>query len=62
MLDPVIDSDGAPFWGHARQGELRVQACADCGEASRPSKRLVSLREAAGATPPPLLTFQEETA
>lgn len=26
------DADGAPFWRYAAQGELRVQACADCGE------------------------------
>ena len=38
MLDPVIDSDGAPFWGYARQGELRVQACADCGEPRFPPR------------------------
>ncbi|MCD9880510.1 Zn-ribbon domain-containing OB-fold protein [Streptomyces guryensis] len=38
MLDPVIDSDGAPFWGHARQGELRVQACGDCGEPRFPPR------------------------
>lgn len=38
MLDPVIDSDGAPFWGYARQGELRVQACADCGELRFPPR------------------------
>ncbi|MFF4802441.1 Zn-ribbon domain-containing OB-fold protein [Streptomyces sp. NPDC001351] len=38
MLDPVIDSEGAPFWGYARQGELRVQACADCGELRFPPR------------------------
>ena len=38
MLDPVIDSDGAPFWGYARQGELRVQSCADCGELRFPPR------------------------
>ncbi|RPF34295.1 Zn-ribbon domain-containing OB-fold protein [Streptomyces sp. TLI_185] len=38
MLDPVIDSDGAPFWGYARQGELRIQACADCGELRFPPR------------------------
>jgi uncharacterized OB-fold protein len=32
MLTPVTDNDGAPFWRYAAQGELRVQACADCGE------------------------------
>ncbi|MEU7718343.1 Zn-ribbon domain-containing OB-fold protein [Streptomyces tibetensis] len=32
MLRPVPDTDGAPFWEYAAQGELRVQACAACGE------------------------------
>ncbi|MCC9710357.1 OB-fold domain-containing protein [Streptomyces sp. MNU76] len=32
MLTPVVDDDGAPFWEYAARGELRVQACADCGE------------------------------
>ncbi|MEU3333658.1 Zn-ribbon domain-containing OB-fold protein [Streptomyces sp. NPDC002144] len=38
MLTPVTDADGAPFWGYARQGELRVQACADCGEPRFPPR------------------------
>ncbi|MFF4254259.1 Zn-ribbon domain-containing OB-fold protein [Streptomyces sp. NPDC001663] len=38
MLTPVTDTDGAPFWGYARQGELRVQACADCGELRFPPR------------------------
>ncbi|MET7478644.1 OB-fold domain-containing protein [Streptomyces sp. NPDC005648] len=38
MLTPVTDADGAPFWGYARQGELRVQACADCGELRFPPR------------------------
>jgi hypothetical protein len=38
MLTPVADSDGAPFWGYAAQGELRVQACADCGELRFPPR------------------------
>ncbi|MFD5566907.1 Zn-ribbon domain-containing OB-fold protein [Streptomyces cadmiisoli] len=32
MLSPAIDADGAPFWRYAARGELRIQACADCGE------------------------------
>ncbi|MER5432647.1 OB-fold domain-containing protein [Streptomyces sp. NPDC002588] len=32
MLTPVPDPDGAPFWHYTSQGELRLQACADCGE------------------------------
>ncbi|MFD7277701.1 Zn-ribbon domain-containing OB-fold protein [Streptomyces sp. NPDC059862] len=38
MLSPVIDPDGAPFWRYAAQGELRVQACADCGELRFPPR------------------------
>ncbi|WP_405871790.1 MULTISPECIES: Zn-ribbon domain-containing OB-fold protein [unclassified Streptomyces] len=38
MLTPVTDTDGAPFWGYARQGELRVQACAACGELRFPPR------------------------
>ena len=38
MLTPVTDTDGAPFWGYARQGELRVQACAPCGELRFPPR------------------------
>ncbi|MFJ9867413.1 Zn-ribbon domain-containing OB-fold protein [Streptomyces sp. NPDC101165] len=32
MLTPVTDTDGAPFWEYAARGELRVQACGECGE------------------------------
>ena len=38
MLTPVTDPDGAPFWRYAAQGELRVQACADCGEPRFPPR------------------------
>jgi uncharacterized protein len=38
MLRPVVDTDGAPFWDHAARGELRVQACADCGELRFPPR------------------------
>ncbi|MFF4017832.1 Zn-ribbon domain-containing OB-fold protein [Streptomyces sp. NPDC001843] len=38
MLNPVIDNDGAPFWRYATEGELRVQACADCGEPRFPPR------------------------
>ncbi|GAA3865832.1 OB-fold domain-containing protein [Streptomyces lacrimifluminis] len=38
MLTPVVDEDGAPFWGYAAQGELRVQACADCAEPRFPPR------------------------
>ncbi|ANS65947.1 hypothetical protein SLINC_3723 [Streptomyces lincolnensis] len=38
MLRPVVDADGAPFWDHAARGELRVQACADCGELRFPPR------------------------
>ncbi|MBW8795214.1 MAG: OB-fold domain-containing protein [Streptomyces sp.] len=38
MLRPVTDTDGAPFWEYAARGELRVQACADCGEPRFPPR------------------------
>ncbi|MET8454104.1 OB-fold domain-containing protein [Streptomyces sp. NPDC005209] len=38
MLSPVIDPDGAPFWEYAGRGELRVQACAECGEVRFPPR------------------------
>ncbi|MCX5373113.1 MULTISPECIES: OB-fold domain-containing protein [unclassified Streptomyces] len=38
MLTPVTDADGAPFWRYAAQGELRVQACTDCGEPRFPPR------------------------
>ncbi|MFF8728058.1 Zn-ribbon domain-containing OB-fold protein [Streptomyces sp. NPDC015171] len=38
MLTPVTDTDGAPFWEYAAHGELRVQACGDCGELRFPPR------------------------
>lgn len=38
MLNPVTDADGAPFWEYAARGELRVQACAECGEPRFPPR------------------------
>lgn len=38
FLLPVPDEDGAPFWAYAASGELRVQACADCGELRFPPR------------------------
>lgn len=38
MLKPLVDDDGAPFWEYAAQGELRIQACADCGELRFPPR------------------------
>ncbi|MFE9443122.1 Zn-ribbon domain-containing OB-fold protein [Streptomyces sp. NPDC006602] len=38
MLTPVTDPDGAPFWEYAARGELRIQACADCGELRFPPR------------------------
>ncbi|MEU6537991.1 OB-fold domain-containing protein [Streptomyces sp. NPDC047000] len=38
MLRPVTDTDGAPFWEYAARGELRVQACAGCGEPRFPPR------------------------
>lgn len=38
LLSPVPDNDGAPFWQYAAAGELRIQACADCGELRFPPR------------------------
>lgn len=38
MLAPLTDADGAPFWQYARDGELRVQTCADCDEPRFPPR------------------------
>ncbi|CAL9486172.1 Zn-ribbon domain-containing OB-fold protein [Streptomyces sp. enrichment culture] len=38
MLRPVTDTDGAPFWKYAARGELRIQACAGCGELRFPPR------------------------
>ncbi|MDH6489373.1 OB-fold domain-containing protein [Streptomyces sp. SAI-127] len=38
MLEPVKDTTGVPFWEYAARGELRVQACADCGELRFPPR------------------------
>ncbi|MGX1475447.1 UNVERIFIED_CONTAM: putative OB-fold protein [Streptomyces canus] len=38
MLEPVKDTTGTPFWEYAARGELRVQACADCGELRFPPR------------------------
>jgi uncharacterized OB-fold protein len=38
MLTPLTDDDGAPFWQYAREGELRVQTCADCDEPRFPPR------------------------
>ncbi|MEV0905763.1 Zn-ribbon domain-containing OB-fold protein [Streptomyces hokutonensis] len=38
MLTPLTDADGAPFWQYAREGELRVQTCADCDEPRFPPR------------------------
>ncbi|GAU67475.1 FHA domain-containing protein [Streptomyces sp. NBRC 110611] len=38
LLLPVPDDDGEPFWAYAARGELRVQACGDCGELRFPPR------------------------
>jgi uncharacterized protein len=38
LLVPVPDEDGEPFFAYAARGELRVQACADCGEPRFPPR------------------------
>ena len=37
-LLPWPDVDGEPFWQYARQGELRVQTCANCGQRRFPPR------------------------
>jgi uncharacterized OB-fold protein len=38
LLLPWPDDDGEPFWEYARHGELRIQACADCGRLRFPPR------------------------
>ncbi|MEU8402040.1 bifunctional MaoC family dehydratase N-terminal/OB-fold nucleic acid binding domain-containing protein [Nonomuraea sp. NPDC048892] len=35
-LQPAVNQDTAFFWEGAKQGELRIQRCADCGELRHP--------------------------
>ncbi|MER6946980.1 bifunctional MaoC family dehydratase N-terminal/OB-fold nucleic acid binding domain-containing protein [Nonomuraea sp. NPDC000554] len=35
-LHPAVNADTAFFWDGVRQGELRIQSCADCGELRHP--------------------------
>ncbi|MEU8249907.1 bifunctional MaoC family dehydratase N-terminal/OB-fold nucleic acid binding domain-containing protein [Nonomuraea sp. NPDC048916] len=35
-LRPAVNADTAFFWEGVRQGELRIQSCADCGELRHP--------------------------
>ncbi|MFM9368340.1 Zn-ribbon domain-containing OB-fold protein [Streptomyces sp. Da 82-17] len=38
LLKPHVDDDGKPFWDYAAAGELRIQACAECGELRFPPR------------------------
>lgn len=38
MLRPAIDEDSEPFWAATRRGELRMQACARCGQLRFPPR------------------------
>jgi len=38
FLLPELDDDSAPFWEAAAAGELRIQACADCGRLRMPPR------------------------
>jgi len=38
FLLPAIDEDSAPFWEGTLAGELRMQACADCGRRRFPPR------------------------
>lgn len=37
---PVPNEDGAPFWEHLRDGELRIQHCTACGRLQHPPRVL----------------------
>jgi uncharacterized protein len=38
MLQPVVDEYSQPFWDGTAAGELRVQACGDCGRLRFPPR------------------------
>jgi uncharacterized OB-fold protein len=38
ILPDTEDEDGAPFWEATAKGELRVQACGDCGKMRFPPR------------------------
>jgi uncharacterized OB-fold protein len=38
MLLPMIDEDSGPFWEGTLEGELRMQACARCGQLRFPPR------------------------
>src|SRR5688572_2719282 len=38
MLRPVVDEYSQPFWDGTAAGELRVQACGDCGRLRFPPR------------------------
>lgn len=38
LLPDVDDEDGQPFWQAAASGELRVQACGECGKLRFPPR------------------------
>lgn len=37
---PVPNDDGAPFWEHLRNGELRIQRCTSCDRLQHPPRVL----------------------
>ncbi len=39
---PQPDPDARPFWDYARQGELRIQSCGDCGGLRHPPRAMCS--------------------
>ncbi len=39
---PQPDPDAQPFWDYARQGELRIQSCGDCGGLRHPPRAMCS--------------------
>lgn len=38
LLEPWVDDDGEAFWAFVAEGELRMQACADCGRLRFPPR------------------------
>ena len=38
LLLPEVDEDSAPFWAGTREGELRMQYCAGCGQVRFPPR------------------------
>jgi len=31
LPEPIVNADSAPYWGAAREDQLKIQKCGDCG-------------------------------